>query len=90
MGSDGVLLALEQHCLSNDPEFHARLVSLLARVGLYAPSRSELILYRAQAARRMMTWMSRSEVRDALQGRFGVSRRSAYRLIHMALKEKTA
>lgn len=68
------------------PEFRARLLGLLARAGLYQAPRAHLIHYRAEAAERMLaSGLYRSQVRQALQERFGVSRRSAYRLIQRAL-----
>ena len=82
--SDSVLPDVERNLAS--PEFRARLLSLLERHGIYRPSRTMLIAYRVDAARRLLDHrMSRSEVRDALQSRFGVSRRTAYRLIERAL-----
>lgn len=68
------------------PEFKARLLSILARQGLYHAPRSSLIHYRAQVAVKLMESASRPEVRNSLQQRFGVSRRSAYRLICRALE----
>jgi len=67
------------------PEFKARLLSMLARMGLYRAPRSSLLHYRAQVAVKLMESASRPEVRDSLQQRFGVSRRSAYRLICRAI-----
>ena len=69
----------------SSPEFKARLLSMLARNGLYRAPRSSLLHYRAQVAVKLMESGSRPEVRDSLQQRFGVSRRSAYRLICRAL-----
>jgi len=80
---DTLLHAVESSIAS--PEFKARLLSMLARNGLYRAPRSSLLHYRAQVAVKLMESAPRPEVRDSLQQRFGVSRRSAYRLICRAL-----
>jgi hypothetical protein len=73
----------------DDPEFRARLFGVLARAGLYHPPRAHLIHYRAQAAEKLLSsGQMRPQVREALQVRFGVSRRSAYRLIERALNSR--
>ncbi len=78
-----ILTSIEAQIAS--PEFKARLLAVLARHGLYHPPRSSLIHYRAEAAAKMLSGHSRPETRDALRERFGVSRRSAYRLISRAI-----
>lgn len=80
---DTILQAVEVSISS--PEFKARLLSMLARRGLYRAPRDSLLHYRAQVAVKLMESASRPEVRDSLQQRFGVSRRSAYRLICRAI-----
>ena len=80
---DHVLIAVEAQMTC--PEFKARLLAMMARMGLYRVPRSSLIHYRTEAAITLLGGGSRPETRDALQQRFGVSRRSAYRLIDRAL-----
>lgn len=68
------------------PEFKARLFALLARMGLYRVPRSHLIHYRAEAAVKLInSGIGRAAARDALRETFGISRASAYRLLHRAL-----
>lgn len=70
----------------SSPEFKARLFAILARAGLYRPNRASLIHYRAQTAQKLIEQGScRADTRETLQTRFGVSRRTAYRLINRAI-----
>lgn len=71
--------------LKADPEFSARLLAMLARLGLYQPPRAQLIQYRMESALKLLATMPRCETREALQHRFGVSRRTAYRLMDRAI-----
>lgn len=81
---DAILIGIERAL--PDPEFKARLFALLARAGLYRPSRSSLIAYRAQTAQKLIEQGTcRAQTRESLRERFGVSRRTAYRLIGRAL-----
>lgn len=69
-----------------EPEFKARLLSLLSRSGLASLPRAHVIHYRAETARSILSGgNTQSETRDALCQRFGISRRTAYRLIASAL-----
>jgi len=67
------------------PEFKARLLAMLGRLGLYRVPRANLIHYRTEVAVKLLADADRPETRDALQSRFGISRRSAYRIISRAL-----
>lgn len=80
---DTVLCQVEANMTT--PEFKARLFGLLGRLGLYRIPRTSLIHYRTETAVKLLADGSRPDTRDALQQRFGVSRRSAYRLIARAL-----
>jgi hypothetical protein len=80
------LLPMIESGLKADPEFTARLFALLARHGLYHPPRAALIRYRSESALKLLAQgQTRAETREALQERFGVSRRTAYRLMDRAL-----
>lgn len=82
------LLPHIESSLQADPEFSARLLAMLARLGLYQPPRARLIQYRMESAGKLMAVMPRCEAREALQHRFGVSRRTAYRLMDRALQTR--
>lgn len=70
-----------------DAEFLARLLSVLADSGHIKPAFNELMHYRVRAAVKMLaSGMARNEVRDALMARFGVSYKTAYRLINKAIE----
>lgn len=79
----GLMRAIEA-CLDS-PEFKARLLSVLAKNGIYRPCKADLIYYRAETASRLLRQgMMRIEARRALSERFGVSQATAYRLIDLA------
>jgi hypothetical protein len=76
---DATLIHIEASLASD--EFKARLFALLARRGLYRVRRDTLQYHRAEAVASLFAQgLSRAEVRDITMERFGVSRRSAYRL----------
>ena len=71
-----------------DAEFLARLLSVLSDCGYIKPACNELMYYRTKAAAKMLdAGMARNEVRDALMARFGVSYKTAYRLINKAIEQ---
>ena len=80
---DNVLQTVESSM--SCPEFKARLLAMLGRMGLYRVPRASLIHYRTEVAVKLLADADRPETRDALQSRFGISRRSAYRIISRAL-----
>ncbi|MDP2811775.1 MAG: hypothetical protein Q8O34_16680 [Rhodocyclaceae bacterium] len=81
---DSVLTGIEAHLPSS--EFKARLLAIMARCGLYSPPRASLLHYRAEAAASLLIGgHARPDAREILRVRFGVSRRTAYRLLDRGL-----
>lgn len=71
-----------------DIEFLAHLLSVLSDSGYIKPACNELMYYRVMAVAKMLkSGMARNEVRDALMERFGVSYKTAYRLINKAMEK---
>ncbi len=84
MSHDEIITKLP--ALLGDNYFRYRVLLTLQRLGIWHVDRGAIIAMRVHVAATLLSdGMPRSEAREALQVRFGVSRRSAYRLLDKAL-----
>lgn len=85
MTENDALIAVERHARTS-PEFRARLMLSLSRLGLARIGRESMLYYRVRVARAMLdAGMSRAEAAYALKLRLGVSLPTARRLTRAAL-----
>lgn len=77
------------HSLRHDSGLCALTLQVLQQSGILPASNlPEQILRIEQAVKMLDSGMSRSEIRDALQARYGICRMSAYRVIARALNKR--
>ena len=88
MITDDLLRAIEASI--GEPEFKARLLALLNRRGLVRAPKAATLHYQVETAGRLLEHGTCAEARTALQERFGVSRRTAYRLLARAMARRSA
>jgi hypothetical protein len=84
-----VLLSTVSREIRSDALFRYALLMDLKLAGVFHIDRRAVIAMRIDAAGKMLAAkMTRPEARQALQERFGVSRRTAYNLIDSALRAR--